>query len=261
MTLHSFVVPAYGESPHLEACLRSLARQERPTPFLVATSTPNAHIETLAARYQAPLHVNPRGGGIGIDWNFALSCARSRWVTIAHQDDLYLPGFASATMDAVQRNPDATLVFTRYAERVGEALRTRTQLLRIKHALLELGFLGGERAGSRFFKTNVLRFGCAIPCPAVTLDTTGRDFRFREDLKLNLDWAAWLALARRPGAFAYVRQVLMEHRVHADSETTAGIAGGQRAAEDRTLLRMLWPRPIADAIAATYGIAYRSNQG
>lgn len=261
MTLHSFVVPAYGESPHLATCLRSLASQELPSPFLVATSTPNAHIAGLAKQFGAPLHVNPQGGGIGVDWNFALSCATSRWVTIAHQDDVYLPGFAAASMDAVQRHPDASLVFTRYAERVGGGVRCASTLLRIKHALLELGFLGGTRAASRFLKTNALRFGCAIPCPAVTIDTARGPFRFREDLKLNLDWAAWLTLAQRPGAFVYVRKVLMEHRVHPESETTAGIVGGQRAAEDRALLRMLWPRPLADAIASTYGIAYRSNHG
>jgi hypothetical protein len=261
MTPHSFVVPAYGESPHLAECLRSLADQELPSPFLVATSTPNAHIARLAQRFGAPLHVNSQGGGIGIDWNFALSCATSRWVTIAHQDDVYLPRFAAASVEATQRHPDASLVFTRYAERVGDTVRRTTTLLRIKHALLELGFLGGERAASRFFKTNALRFGCAIPCPAVTINMASGPLRFREDLKLNLDWAAWIMLARRPGAFAYVREVLMEHRVHAGSETTAGIVGGQRAREDRALLRMLWPRPVADAIAATYGIAYRSNQG
>lgn len=258
---HSFVVPAYGESPHLEACLRSLAAQERPTSIIVATPTPSPRIEALAAAYGAELRVNERGGGIGIDWNFALSCASTRWVTIAHQDDVYLPRFTAATLDAAERHPDASLVFTGYAERTVDGIRVDTTLLRIKRALLELGFLGGSRAGTRFFKTNTLRFGCAIPCPAVTIDQARNRLRFREDLRIDLDWAAWLELARRPGAFVYVREVLMEHRVHADSETTAGIAGGARAAEDRALLRMMWPGPVADAIAATYGIAYRSNPG
>jgi hypothetical protein len=75
-----------------------------------------------------------------------------------------------------------------------------------------------------------------------------------------LDWAAWLELARRPGAFVYIRDTLMLHRVHPDSETTAAIAAGGRLAEDRAMLRMLWPRVIADVIVASYGIAYRSNR-
>jgi hypothetical protein len=104
-----------------------------------------------------------------------------------------------------------------------------------------------------------LRFGCAIPCPAVTLNTaTG--LRFRTDLKVDLDWAAWLDLARKPGAFVYIREQLMQHRVHADSETSAAIGAGRRLAEDEALLRSLWPGPIARAIVASYRIAYRSNQ-
>lgn len=256
---HCFVVPAYGESAYLETCLRSLAEQTLRSPIVVATSTPNAHVAMLAERHGARLAVNPVRGGIGTDWNFALESAGARWITLAHQDDVYLPTFAEKTLVALARHPDAVLAFCRYGELDGTRLRPPSTLIRIKNVLLELGFLGGRRATTRFSKTNVLRFGCAIPCPAVTLDgRTG--LRFRTDLKIDLDWAAWLELARRPGAFVYLREQLMLHRVHSDSETSAGILGGVRASEDRTLLRMLWPRPIAELIASSYGIAYRSNR-
>lgn len=256
---HCFVIPAYGDSPHLEACLQSLAAQQHPSRVVIATPTPSAHIAGLAEKYGAELRVNPAGGGIGIDWNFALDHAVAPWVTIAHQDDLYLPGFVARTMQAVAANPDATLAFTGYEEQVGDAVRGDTTLLRIKRALLEGGFMGGSRAASRFAKTNVLRFGCAIACPSVSLNLARTGLRFREDLRIDLDWAAWLELARAPGAFLYIRETLMLHRVHPDSETTAGIAGGVRAAEDRMMLRKMWPAPIANLIAGTYGIAYRSN--
>ena len=258
---HSFVVPAYGDPPHLEACLQSLATQDAASTIVVATSTPNQSISRLADRYGAVLRINPERNGIGADWNFALASAPTGWVTIAHQDDIYLPGFSAATMQAANSSPDAVLVFTGYEELVGATTRRDTTLLRIKNALLELGFTGGNHARSRFFKTNALRFGCAIPCPAVTLNVGATGLRFREDLKIDLDWAAWLELARGRGSFVYVREVLMQHRVHAQSETTAGISGGIRAAEDRLMLRQMWPSLIADAIAATYGIAYRSNVG
>ncbi len=257
---HCFVVPAYGESPHLSACLQSLARQEAASPVLVATSTPNRHIAALAERHGATLHVNPvAGGGIGADWNFALGVAPTRWVTLAHQDDVYLPGFAGRTLAALRRHPGALLAFCDYGELELDRERPVSTLLRIKRVLLELGFLGGERARQRFFKTNALRFGCAIPCPAVTLDS-GTGLRFRTDLAVDLDWAAWLELARRPGAFVYVRERLMLHRVHPDSETSAAIGAGRRAEEDRAILRGLWPGFVADALVASYAIAYRSNR-
>lgn len=256
---HCFAVPAYGESPHLQACLQSLDRQTTKTRVVVATSTPNHHIRELAQRYRVPVHVNPQSGGIGSDWNFAMQVADAPWVTLAHQDDTYLPEFAGRTLEALSRRPDAVLAFSGYGEIENERLRPTSTLLRIKQALLELGFLGTSHASSRFSKTNALRFGCAIPCPSVTLNTTS-GLRFCTDLKVDLDWAAWLDLARKPGTFVYLRECLMLHRVHADSETSAAIDAGDRLAEDETLLKTLWPDVIARAIVASYRFAYQSNR-
>ena len=52
---HSFAVCAYGESPYLEACLRSLKAQtvKEGTEILICTSTPNSHISRLAEKYGA----------------------------------------------------------------------------------------------------------------------------------------------------------------------------------------------------------------
>lgn len=260
MTDHCFVVPAHGESPHLEECLRSLAAQTVPSRIIVTTSTPNPLISGLATRYAAALHVNDRQEGIGADWNFALGAADATWVTLAHQDDVYLPDFLAQCQHGIGHHPDALLALTDYAEIIEGRTRSRSTLLRIKRVLLELGFLGRSRTASRFLKTNTLRFGCAISCPTVTLNLGKANLRFRTDLKVDLDWAAWLELARQPGAFVYIRQPLMLHRVHPASETSGAIADGHRAREDADILRQLWPRFIADAIAATYRIAYRSNE-
>lgn len=225
----------------------------------MATSTPNTHITRLASRYGAALHVNPQAGGIGSDWNFAMQAAGSRWVTLAHQDDIYLPAFADRTLHALSRHPDAVLAFSGYREIENDRIRPMSLLLRVKQVLLELGFLGASHVSARFLKTNALRFGCSIPCPAVTINTSS-GLRFRTDLKVDLDWAAWLELARAPGAFVYVRERLMLHRVHPDSETSAAIDAGHRLAEDEALLRTLWPAPIARAIVASYRFAYQSNR-
>ncbi|MDQ3511578.1 MAG: glycosyltransferase family 2 protein [Pseudomonadota bacterium] len=257
---HCFVVPAYGESPHLSHCLTSLAGQTTRTRTLIATSTPNQYIGRIAEDHGVAVHVNPHRGGIGSDWNFALQSARAPWVTLAHQDDLYLPDFTRRTLEALANHPEAVLAFTGYDELQGNTVRPPSMLIRIKQALLELGFLGGSRASSSLSKTNALRFGCAICCPSVTVNLDATGLSFRTDLKVDLDWAAWLELARKPGDFVYVRGALMQHRLHAQSETSAAIDDGHRLAEDELLLRSLWPEPIARAITASYRIAYRSNQ-
>lgn len=255
---HCFVVPAYGESPHLSECLESLATQSVKSRILIATSTPNSHIIDLARDFGIPVRVNEqRAGGIGVDWNFALAQASSAWVTLAHQDDIYLPDFSNRMREGLSRSPSAVLAFSSYEELEGDKLRATSPLLLIKKALLEIGFLGRTRVSSRFSKTNALRFGCPIPCPAVTMRSDA--LLFDTSLKVDLDWAAWLNLADRSGAFVYIRQPLMRHRVHSESETSAAISKGIRLAEDRMILESLWPTFIARAILASYRIAYRSN--
>lgn len=255
---HCFVVPAYGESPHLSECLESLANQSVESRILIATSTPNSHITDLAQKFNIPVRVNPQhGGGIGADWNFAMAQASSAWLTVAHQDDVYLPDFGRLMREALSRSPDAVLAFSDYEEVEGETLRATSTLLFIKKVLLEFGFMGRSRISSRFSKTNALRFGCAIPCPAVTMRPG--TLLFDTSLKVDLDWAAWLKLAESPGAFVYIRRLLMQHRVHPESETSAAISTGVRLAEDRAILESLWPTFIARAILASYRIAYRSN--
>lgn len=253
---HTFVVPAYGRSPHLRDCLFSLQAQTRPSLVVVATPTPYEGLDALVAEYGAKLVVNPSGGGIGRDWNFALGQARTPWVTVAHQDDVYLPGFVATTMALADATPDATLVMTGYAELLGERERSNAPMLWIKRLLLELGFLGRQAVASTAGKRRLLSFGCPIPCPSVTLRLDGTGLLFREDLKVNLDWEAWLRLAASPGAFAYSRQRLLLHRIHADSETSAGIRHGVRAKEDLMLFESLWPKPVARLLARCYAFSY-----
>ena len=77
---------------------------------------------------------------------------------------------------------------------------------------------------------------------------------------LGPDWAAWLDLCERDGSFVWVREVLMSHRLHEESETTQAIAAGRRAQEDERLLRKLWPAWIARMIVRSYELAYASNK-
>ena len=80
---HTFVVCAYKESPFLRDCLVSLTKQTLPARILMATSTPNDAIRSLAEEFGVPLFISDKPSGIGRDWNFAVSCAETDFVTIA----------------------------------------------------------------------------------------------------------------------------------------------------------------------------------
>lgn len=254
---HSFVVPAYGNSPHLTECLESLMSQTaRGSEILISTSTPSDELVQIAERFNVKVVAHGPNAGIGRDWNAALACATRSWVTIAHQDDVYLPDFVARTMFCASETSNAGLVLTGYSELLDGQVRRRTPMLLIKSILLEIGFLGRSSASRIGSKLRLLRFGCPIACPSVTLGPTLNGLRFREDLKVDLDWEAWIRAARSPLAFGYVREPLMLHRIHSSSETSAGVRDGVRAREDAEMFRSLWPEPIASLLARAYALSY-----
>ena len=51
---HSFAVCAYGESPYLDECLRSLVVQTVKSHIFIITSTPNPHIFSSAEKMVFP---------------------------------------------------------------------------------------------------------------------------------------------------------------------------------------------------------------
>ena len=86
---HTFVVCAYKESEFLEECVKSLVNQTVKSNILIATSTPNEHIKNIAEKYNIDLYINTESKGIGPDWNYAVTQAKTDFVTVAHQDDIY----------------------------------------------------------------------------------------------------------------------------------------------------------------------------
>lgn len=256
---HTFVVPAYGFSPHLAECLNSLRSQRLQSEIFVSTSTLCSEVEKICDDFGVKVHVHSPNRGIGNDWNQAVRLSSTPYVTLAHQDDVYYPGFSEETLRAIKIHGKVALAFTNYEEITSCGTRSKNRLLMIKQALLRTSFLGRNALLSKVSKRNVLRFACPIPCPAVTINTSIYPVHFNENLHVNLDWDAWLRAADKPGAFVWIRKILMGHRIHESSETSAAISDGRRANEDYMLLKQLWPDFMAKKIVDSYDVAYRSN--
>ena len=251
---HVFVVLAYGQSPFLSDCLRSLLDQTIKSRIIVATSTPSAFIDEAAHEAGIEVRVNPERLGIGGDWNFALSVAGRRYVTLAHQDDTYAPDFLARTLEAFS-NGEGVLCFTGYQEIDDHGAPKSSRISRVKH-LLELIFLGSSRRVGGLRLRAFLSFGNPLPCPSATYDlTTLSDFRFATDMKSNLDWEAWWRLMSSGNHFVRVRERVVRRRHNALTETSRLLKDGSRATEDLIMFRRAWPRPISDWIARLYRLA------
>jgi len=257
--IHTFVVLAYKKSDLLEECIKSVIHQSLKTNVIIATSTPNEYIKTLANKYDLEIIVNDNPMHIGGDFDFAINCVKSKLITIAHQDDIYDYNYALNIVDQYNRHKDSIIIFSDYYEIRGNKKVYRNKNLTIKRILL---FPLRIKAISklRFVKRLILSFGCPICCPAVTfVKANVPKVIFSSNFKCNVDWNGWEKLSNIKGKFVFIPKKLMGHRIHNDSTTTAIINDNIRTKEDLEMLRKFWPITIAKFINKFYVKAEKSN--
>ena len=253
---HTFIVCAYRESPYLEACVRSVIAQG--SRVAIATSTPCSHISAVAEKYGLPVFINEGEAGIAGDWNFALSCASTPLVTLAHQDDIYKDTYLSRMLAAMNKARNPILFSSDYGELRGTEEVTANRLLTIKKILrLPMRLAPGTRVGKRLS----LAFGDSICCPSVTyVREIILAHPFASGLRAGLDWQKWEELSRLPGEFVYCPEPLMLHRIHAGSETSNVIGDTGRMAEDYAMFCRFHGKPVAKLLAKLYSASEKSNE-
>lgn len=260
MELHAFVICAYGESKYLEECIQSLLRQTIKSRILIATSTPNEFINELGRRYRLEVYINRDGQGIADDWNFAYAQADSKYVTLAHQDDIYEPTYVEIMLNQLQKANKPLIFFSDYGEiRQGRKVKVNL-LLRVKRILLT-PMRARRLRKYRIIKRGVVAFGNAICCPAVTYVKDSLQYPvFEKHFKSNLDWEVWERISEKEGSFEYCSKVLMYHRIHGESETSALINSRERMVEDYEMLCRFWPVWMVKKYMRVYRKGENSNK-
>lgn len=258
-TFHTFVIPAYGESPYLEECIRSLKSQTVPSGILCCTATPNEYIRKLCEACDVPLHIREGEPGIGPDWRFAWEMAEAEYVTIAHQDDIYRRTYTEELRSASERYPDMLLFASDYLTvkmRGREACPEPVNAVWAVKKLLRLPLRMKGLADRRMIKRLPLMFGNSICCPACTYrkGVIGEEI-FTEGGDFALDWLNLLSLANREGRFVVSEKPLIAYRVHEGAATAANIRNHRRAKEEKEVFERIWGRPAADFLMRFYGAA------
>lgn len=257
--LHTFVICAYKESPYLDECIESLKNQSVKSEIIIVTHTPCDYISDMAAKYDLTLFVNEGEGGITQDWNFGLSKVKTRFATIAHQDDTYEPDYTKELLSRMRKCKKSLIAFADYYELRGEEKVDRTKMLNIKRFML-LPLRPWFTWKSRFIRRRILSFGDAICCPSVMycLDNLEQPI-FHNHFICCEDWEAWEKLSRLEGEFVYVPKSLMSHRIHEESTTTKTLEQGGRIAENMEMYQKFWPKWVAKLINHFYTDSEKSN--
>lgn len=257
---HTFVICAYKESEYLEECIKSVISQSYPSNVVMATSTPNDYINNLADKYGIPLHINYGESGISGDWNFALGCAKTPYVTIAHQDDIYLKDYAKEMVKNLDAQDKPLIGFTDYGEIRNNKMFTNIRILKVKRVLL-FPLKSKMLQRSRFVRRRSLSLGSGICCPSVcyVLPNIPNPV-FERHFRASIDWQTWEKLSKLSGSFVYCPSVLMGHRIHEESETSAAIHDKVRTREDYEMFCKFWPVPIAKLLSRQYAKSEDSNE-
>ena len=254
---HTFIICAYKESPYLEECIQSVLNQSVKSNIIVSTSTPNDFIQRMADKYKLPLYINKGEKGIGQDWNFGASHAKTDYITIAHQDDIYKSNYLEEIVNKIEKGIEFVIAFTDYREiKNGKEIPLNKNLIIKKVLLFPLRIF----KKSKYIKRRVLSLGSAICCPSVTINKkiTGEN-PYKTELKCDLDWDTWDKMSKYNSKFLYIPKELMQHRIHEASETTNLIENNIRIKEDLIMLKRYWPEPIAKFIIKFYSKATKTN--
>lgn len=261
MSDHTFVIPAYKNSPYLEQCVLSLLNQTVKSAVILCTSTPETAVLQIAQKYKLDYLINDKQEGIAGDWNFALHKATTRFVTIAHQDDIYESKYTEILIAKMSEKASLPVLigFTAYSDLVANNIRNFSINAIVKQLLL-LPFLFSKTISRTWVKKSILSLGDPICCPTVTLNMEElRQFRFSSAYTCALDWYAWYQIAKQKGSFMYVNKKLVKHRIHTASETTVQLNNGKRQQEEYQIFEIIWGKNIAKIISRLYSAGHKEN--
>jgi len=259
---HCFAISAYGESPYLEECIRSVTGQSFPTRVIICTSTPNELIRELAEKYALPLFTREGASSLHADWNFAVETAvretGAELVTVTHQDDVYHRDYAKALRAAWQMYPDLSVFCTRYRtiNAKGELIPGQAESVK---RFMRLPLRMRKLANRSLIKRSAVQFGNAIGCPTCTyaVQKTGLPL-FQNEYHFVIDWDTLLRLSRLPGRFVCLEKELLDYRIHDQAETRKNIQNHVREQEESAMYEKMWPRPIPRILMHFYKKAYQA---
>ena len=248
---HCFAVCAYGDSPYLESCLKSLKAQTVPGDIIICTSTPSPYISDMAECYGIPVYVRTGEKGIGYDWNFAYQTADADLVTLAHQDDIYAKDYSKELIKAKKEFPDMS-VFMTSSFSIKDGKIVEYGGIEIVKKILRIPLRFGDKKGA-------LRFGNPVICPSCTYDKKMcGPAPFNPEYHFVLDWDALLRLADAEGRFVCVEKPLISYRIHSGAATAEAIKDNTRAKEESEMFDRTLPAFIANIVKKIYRKSYEA---
>jgi glycosyltransferase involved in cell wall biosynthesis len=247
----TILMPVYNGEPYLDEAIASVIAQDfQDFELLIVDdgstdATPGILARWAAREQRIVLVTRRRNGGIPVALNAGLEVARGEYIARHDADDVVAAGRVRAQVEALEADPEVSLVSCRhhaidargrrlYTTPHGEDPEVTAHLLHFSNAV------GGH--GQVMFRRDVVR----------SLGGYHEDFGPSEDYEL------WTRLARR-GPIVSLPMIGMSHRLHA---ARASIVHGARQRDrslrtSRRMLGELLGRELGDDEVAAVASAWR----
>lgn len=257
--LLSFIICAYGESPYLEDCVVSLLNQKEKCFVAISTSTPNKLVKKIAKKYDVPLYINDKNNGYCDDFMFAFNKATTDYVTLAHQDDIYLEDFSKEMIKKIKKHQKILILFSNYYDYKKDTIIKNSKLLFVKRFLnFLLRFPVFQK--SKIIRKRILSLGNPICSPTVTFNKSLIDKPVYDcPFDTSYDWYTWINYVKKDGRFVYINKPLLLRRINEESETTKMIGNNLKKNADYQIFKLFWPDFIARKMVKIYSISEKNN--
>lgn len=252
----TFVVCTYKECEYLEECIMSLKNQTLKANILISTSTPNDYVQQIADKYGIEIRVNPNGGQIK-DYNFAMEQPETELVMLMHQDEVLVKDFVEKVLFSLNHVKKPIIAFTNYIEMHNDVVDEKPSLMvKIKRLML-LPLHVRAFSGTWLGKRGIQLLGDSITHPTVVcVKKEMPEEVFREKYKASMDWDLWERLSKQKGSFAYIKDVLLYHRMNDENQTVKLLnTTNARYEEEYEIFCRFWPKWIAKLIMKVYSKA------
>lgn len=213
----SVAMPVHNGIRDLPATLASVAAEHPDgVEFLIYDSSPNEACRDIVARYAGQLAIRyaavPDLRGWPDKTNLAIADASAPYVTMLHQDDLWLPGHVAALRAAIAAHPDAAMhvAGSRFIDADGRVIG-RWSLP------FSVGIWSGTDFGRRLIVQNVI----AIPSPIFRRDAWLAVGGMDTSLWYTADWDLYLKILRK-GDVSVRHRDTTAFRLHSSSLTMTG---------------------------------------
>ena len=240
-------IPARNMAPYLDEAVGSILAQDMPDfALFVCDNASTDGTETLARKWTDSRLKYVRfdlGVGQAANWNRCLAMCTTEYLVLLHADDALHPSFLASAVAALDGNPDAVLLHCE-VERMDELGRPLSAQQR---------FTASGKTPSAEAARRLVLEGCFVNPAGVMLRRSAvqEAGTFSENIVWAVDWHMWLRLAKQ-GAFFFLNRPLARYREHSSSGTTAVIASGRNARDERWALEdafrsdvSRWHRPCS----------------